>query len=897
LNGSSPARSIAIVRDPSDPVAAEPPVSWAIERFQKVLLDRKLFPRVVERVEPGEQVGATVIVAGAGASSSRGILARSGVYVPRSPETLALVPGTFGERKVLLAWGADTRGLVYALLELVDRLAHGEDPLEALRIEASIVEEPANAVRSAARVFASELNDKPWFHDEGFWRRYLSMLVSQRFNRFSLTLGLGYNFPKNVTDAYLYFAYPFLVSVPGHDVRVPQLPDEERERNLEMLRFISEEAARRGLDFQLGLWTHAYEWIDSPDALHSVEGLEPERHAAYCRDAVRLLLDACPSIAGLTFRTHGESGIPERSWDFWRVVLDGAASAGRTVGIDLHAKGLDAETLRIALDTGLPVTVSPKYWAEHMGLPYHQAGIRELERPKVVGSLPPDDWHRYMTVSEGSRPFTRYGYGDFLRDDREYDVVFRIWPGTQRLLLWGDPAMAAGFGRHAGIAGSQGLEWFEPLTFKGREGSARPGSRDGYEDRSLSPADDWQKYEYTYRLFGRLTYDPDASPETWRRHLRVRLGTAATAAELALTSASRILPLVTTAYHPSASNNYFWPEIYTNMPIAATGDSTRPQPYVDTPSPRRFGTVSPLDPELFSSVEEFVREVLADERSGRYSPLDVADWLERLSAEADEHLEEMRGAMELASQSEVRRWVIDTAIQARLGRFFAQKLRAGVWYEVHRSAGSAGALRDAVVAYRAARAAWGDAAALATGAYVRDLTFGPQARLRGSWSDRLEAIDEDIADMSLESTAIASLDEEAELAVRRKIEAATARHRILDVRHTVPPPFHRGEEIHIELELRSEAGEAALVRLHHRHLDQSRRYVVIEMQPLADRYVATVPREASDSPYPLQYFFEVRDTRGHAHLYPGLDTDLSNQPYFLVSGSGSELRARSKSSA
>ena len=34
-----------------------------------------------------------------------------------------------------------------------------------------------------------------------------------------------------------------------------------------------------------------------------------------------------------------------------------------------------------ALATGLPVKMSPKYWAEHMGLPYHQAGIRELEMP------------------------------------------------------------------------------------------------------------------------------------------------------------------------------------------------------------------------------------------------------------------------------------------------------------------------------------------------------------------------------------------------------------------------------------------------------------------------------------------------------------------------------------
>ena len=131
-----------------------------------------------------------------------------------------------------------------------------------------------------------------------------------------------------------------------------------------------------------------------------------------------------------------------------------------------------------------------------------------------------------MNVSEGSRPFTRYSYGDFLREDRPYDVVFRIWPGTQRVLLWGDPAMAAGFGRNASIAGSEGLEWCEPLSLKGREGTALPGTRDGYADASLTTADDWEKHAYTFRLFGRLLYDPDAAPETWRRQLRSDARTA-----------------------------------------------------------------------------------------------------------------------------------------------------------------------------------------------------------------------------------------------------------------------------------------------------------------------------------------------------------------------------------
>ena len=82
-----------------------------------------------------------------------------------------------------------------------------------------------------------------------------------------------------------------------------------------------------------------------------------------------------------------------------------------------------------ALATGMPVNVSPKYWAEHLGIPYHQTAIRELEMP-VAGR----NGRGLMTLSEGSRSFTRYGYADLLRDDRQYTVRHRVFAGTQRLL-------------------------------------------------------------------------------------------------------------------------------------------------------------------------------------------------------------------------------------------------------------------------------------------------------------------------------------------------------------------------------------------------------------------------------------------------------------------------------
>ncbi len=91
------------------------------------------------------------------------------------------------------------------------------------------------------------------------------MLAASRFNRFNFTFGFGYDFPRGVTGDYFHFPYPYLVEVPGYDVRVVRLGNEageqnlapftaeEREKNLQMLRFIAAETGARGLQFQLGI--------------------------------------------------------------------------------------------------------------------------------------------------------------------------------------------------------------------------------------------------------------------------------------------------------------------------------------------------------------------------------------------------------------------------------------------------------------------------------------------------------------------------------------------------------------------------------------------------------------------------------------------------------------------
>ncbi|HEY8746260.1 MAG TPA: hypothetical protein VIU62_24480, partial [Chloroflexota bacterium] len=780
-------------------------------------------------------------------------------------------------------------GITYAVLELADRAAYaesGEAAIQAVFEAPAVAERPANEIRSMMRLFTSDVEDTGWYHDRRFWAEYLAMLATQRFNRFHLALGIGFDFARNMLDSYFYFPYPFLLSVPGYDVRAGGITDEERDRNLKTLRFIAAETKRHGLQFQLGLWAHVYVFQDSPDVNHPISGLTPDNHAEYCRDALAKLLQACPDIDGLTFRVHGESGIPEGSYDFWRTIFSAVANCGRRMEIDMHAKGIDQGMIDVALETQQPVVISPKFWAEHMGLPYHQADIRAVERPG-----PATGQHAaLMAFSAGSRRFTRYGYADLLTQDRPYGILWRVWPGTNRLLLWGDPLTGAAYSRAFSFSGSQGVDLFEPLSFSGRRGSGLPDGRDPYLDATLRSTGDtasWEKYRYTYRLWGRLLYNPEANPETWRRQLRSEFGPASDSMEAALANASRILPLLTTAHHPSAANNVYWPDIYTNMPIV---DEARPHPYRDTATPRRFGNVSALDPELFLTVEEYVEELLHGLHNVRYSPAEVAHWLDNLAEAAATHLLAAEGLSANPQAPAFRRWVIDIRVEIGLGRFFAAKLRAAIGYALFRRTGDSAALREALAQYHNARAAWAEVVALTEAAYKPDLTFGPERQLRGHWTDRLAAIDGDLQDME------AALDQantgNAQPNKNSRQPAITFSAALLEqrpsvaVEHRSPEPFIPGEPVGIDVTFEAGSRRPASARLHYRHVNQAERFQAANMWQQANgnatRFVSEIPGDYTQSPYPLLYYVEFQMADGTTTLSPGFDSDLANQPYLLV---------------
>jgi len=330
--------------------------------------------------------------------------------------------------------------------------------------------------------------------------------------------------------------------------------------------------------------------------------------------------------------------------------------------------------------------------------------------------------------------------------------------------------------------------------------------------------------------------------------------------------------------------------MYTNMPMV---DANRPHPYSDTPSPRRFGTVSPLDPEFFLTVDEFADELLRGESSGKYSPAWVANQLEADAQKAAARLREAKSNTRDIRSADFRRLAVDVTIQAGLGRFYAAKFRAGVLYALYECSQYRPALESAINAHQMARVAWAELAGQARDVYAPDITFGPEFFQRGHWLDRLPAIDADTADMEKllkqapeSGTAPPKVDRKT---VEKAMHKALAKpghdeNPPLAGLHEPPASFQRGQRLTIVAHVPKVSNLAMIsgLRLRYRHVNQAEIWQLVEMERTGSDYRAVIAADYTDSPFPLQYYFQIRNFSGNAWLHPGLEHRWHGQPYFFV---------------
>jgi hypothetical protein len=226
LRGDQSDPPIALVLDPADPLTKtaheqlfEPlsldkpdPVAWAARQLGESLAARHLsfqFHPSLDAVSAGQ---TAILLAGRTSLPARQVLDAARLSLPDSPECLALARGQAQNRSVILAAGSDARGLVYALLELADRVNLCADPMAGIEGGQAGQRAPGQCGSAAFPAVQQRRGGQTVVSTTALFGRLTStMLAANRFNRFNLTLGLGYDFATGLRDTYFYFAYPFLL--------------------------------------------------------------------------------------------------------------------------------------------------------------------------------------------------------------------------------------------------------------------------------------------------------------------------------------------------------------------------------------------------------------------------------------------------------------------------------------------------------------------------------------------------------------------------------------------------------------------------------------------------------------------------------------------------------------
>jgi hypothetical protein len=302
--------------------------------------------------------------------------------------------------------------------------------------------------------------------------------------------------------------------------------------------------------------------------------------------------------------------------------------------------------------------------------------------------------------------------------------------------------------------------------------------------------------------------------------------------------------------------------------------------YSDTPAPRVFGNVSPLDPQLFYRINDYADDLLNGDVGGKYSPLEVAQWLDDYVEAASQSL---KVALERIRQNEpapeFKRLTSDVLIQLGLGQFFAAKFRSAVLYRVFEKTRERAALEWSLAQYRKARDHWAEFSNMAKNVYMSDVTVGELPQQHGHWADRLPAIEQDIKAISAKLELIKPIATSSQevLKVVSKVLGRIERSQLVG-NHTPDKQFVPGKPLEVELTAES----LTWAKLYYRHVNQAERFTTASMERKGSVYQASIPPDYTNSAYPLQYYFELKTTTGPTLMYPGFSKDLMNQPYFVV---------------
>jgi hypothetical protein len=830
-----------------------PPVAHGLDKLTSALRDKGVsFEKVASLDKAG---GKFIIIAGlaAGDGPAARLLKDEKVPLPKGPEALVIHKSGWTANPAWVIAGADDRGLMYAALDVADRIGWAEDRDSPLSEVRETTEKP-DAPQRAMSIYT--VNRAYWesrFYDETYWSRYLDLLAQNRFN--SLVVIFGYE-----NGGFLAPCYPYFFDVPEFPgVRMVGVTPQEQERNVKALKRLIKMAHDRGINFTVGIWDHIYrggvQGGGVPGANRALSqptpglvwGVTTENLLPYTTAALTKFVRVVPEIDAIQFRMHDESGLKNTEQRaFWHAIFGAMQQHAPQMRFDARAKGLPDAVIDDGLAMGVNMRITTKYWMEQMGMPFHPTHINRE-----------DQFNR------------RHGYADLLRYPQRYKIHWRLWNGgPSRVLLWGDPEYTRRFVQSTHLYDGDGFEVNEPLATKME---AQPHDAKPFE--LLNPKYRYYDYEFErywhlFQVFGRIGYNSQTPEEVFHHEFERRFGKdAAPHIERALHRASWILPRIVAACYP-----------YSYFPM--TRGWAEKQRLGDLPT---YAKAEGSDIEQFASFDEEAKNLIEGIETAKTRPDETARWFNHAAKDilVDIIHADLAHTRTRHHSKEFDSTATDLQILAMLAVFHARRIPAAVHYRLFERTQDVKALDEAIAEERSAVDAWRLVVFAAGDYYADDLQFGLRsAGLCGHWRDELAALRKGLAELERKRREFRPTGA-VRVAPRYSVALAAGNdHEPPSVVHQPATTAPAGKPLTISAVVTDPSG-VKWVRLRYRSVNQYEDYRTLPMVATGEkvRYEAVIPAQHIGPKYDLMYFIEVMDNRGNGKIYPDMERET---PYVVV---------------
>ena len=609
-------------------------------------------------------------------------------------------------------FGSDETGTMYGVYDLVEQIRWRSSMKNFPKFIKKKTNSPYVKIRGINPFLHTQAlwDENSWFFDMDFWREYLDQLSFNRFN--FLDIHAVYDLYN--TDFLNFFAY-FVKSDQFPEVG---LSPKICERNLNVFKEIVAMAKERGI--KTGLMNYNFgsyiggqprpgRFRDDPKV--TLQRLNESDLEIYIRDVTAKFLREVPDLWVFGFRI-GESG---KRLDFFNdTFIKGIQDAGRK-GMPLYSRSwLTTRRLidKMAADYPGKLYLEIKYNGEHFGPPYQA----------ISGGLRP--WH------------LSYSYEEYSDLPQNFTLLWQIrFNGTHRLYQWANPQYVKRAVQTMHFADGHGFT-IEPMQ------AYFPWTDFSYNNA----ADDYYSYGFQRdwlwnRLWGRLSYNPDADPRIYLHDMQTRFGNKAANDVLNLLAlSSEVIPYIFQTHCVGVDHRAFAPEFETGNGI---DHHYKPGNAKYDKGINAFITVPPLDSASFMGIEEYVRAELTGKSCGRYTPLEISEHFKNLSRKIHTALEKpsLPNADENAEYANYR---INALMLADLAYYYAEKFIAATDLEFYYQSGDRGRLEEALSLAESAYGYWQDMAALGE-TYYRP--FPDQLRMRMknyTWGSQLAYLQADI---------------------------------------------------------------------------------------------------------------------------------------------------------